>query len=718
MAASVSTGELSLDLWSEEAGTGITESDQPIVSTSLETAFPAGMVSIAAEKESWRKEVHRPATHTHKWWAQRLGSVFRGIIVSAIAQSENEAVKLYHSPINKPELVVFDPFAGSGTTLVEAAKLGCRVIGYDINPVATLVQRQAMAKWDIDALQTAYRQVEEKVRHQIDRLHVNRNGETVLYYFWVGTARCPRCSPGAPAVELFNQYVFARHAYPKKYPRSQATCPSCHAISVVDISRDSGFACHQCSWSGSFDGPVKGATMTCSSGHSTKIIEALGGQPPKMKMYAKLVLGADGAKRYEAVDKFDLDLYAEAESLLENEAENLALPLGRLDRGYNTRQAISWGYKEWRQFFNARQLHSLGLLGAAVRELPESAEREALIALFSGVLEFNNLFCSYKGEGTGAVRHMFSHHVLKPERTPLEAHPWGTPASSGSFSTLFGSRLVRALDYKRAPHDIVNGERKTGISRPLGHTLTDSYATFAEEPDAALIVCGSSDRTALPDASVDLVITDPPYFDNVHYSELADFFHAWLRQLSPYDSYPETPTTRASSEVQSADADEFGSAIEAVWREAARVMKDTGLLAFTFHQARQEGWEAVIKALKAAGLIVTAVQPVKGEMSVAAPKSSTANPSNLDSIVVCRKTHEGPRPTPDRVIAELRECQNAGVTVGWTDVHSVVRGAVLAAYTDPANKASLDELMEQAAEAVKHACAELKVVDGRIKDQP
>ena len=70
---------------------------------------------------------------------------------------------------------------------------------------------------------------------------------------------------------------------------------------------------------------------------------------------------------------------------------------------------------------------SVGLLGNAVRHLDPSPEREAMAALFSGTLEFNNMFCSFKGEGTGAVRHMFSHHILKPERTPLEAHPWGTP---------------------------------------------------------------------------------------------------------------------------------------------------------------------------------------------------------------------------------------------------------------------------------------------------
>jgi len=70
------------------------------------------------------------------------------------------------------------------------------------------------------------------------------------------------------------------------------------------------------------------------------------------------------------------------------------------------------------------------------------------------VLEFNNVFASYKGEGTGAVRHLFSHHILKPERTPIEANVWGTPKSSGSFLTLFKTRILRAIDYRQSPVEI------------------------------------------------------------------------------------------------------------------------------------------------------------------------------------------------------------------------------------------------------------------------
>jgi hypothetical protein len=74
---------------------------------------------------------------------------------------------------------------------------------------------------------------------------------------------------------------------------------------------------------------------------------------------------------------------------------------------------------------------------------PDEQTRDALHTLFSGVLEFINMFASYKGEGTGAVRHMFAHHILKPERIPIEANVWAprrVPARSHSLSQSVAAR--------------------------------------------------------------------------------------------------------------------------------------------------------------------------------------------------------------------------------------------------------------------------------------
>jgi putative DNA methylase len=685
--------------------------------TALETCFPAAVVNATAEAESWRKEVHRPATHTHKWWAQRLGTVFRGLLTSALVGSHDAAVDAFCSAFRAPGLVVYDPFAGSGTTVVEAIKLGCKAIGQDINPVATLVQRQAVAKWDPQRLHEMFRTVERAARPEIDALHQTADGDPVLYYFWVAQAPCRACPNDAPLVDLFSSYVFAKHAYPKKHPRAQAVCPACGAIQVVHAIDDHQLTCAECGQMNSLTGPVSGRSMWCRNGHSTNIMSSLGSCRPSYRMYAKLVLRPGRIKSYERITQFDLDLYEKSSKLLAERSTDLLLPQGELAEGYNTRQAMSWNFIRWEDFFNDRQLYSLGVLGTAVKNLPAGPEREALAALFSGTLEFNNLFCSFKGEGTGAVRHMFSHHILKPERAPLEAHPWGTPASSGSFSTLYKSRILRALEYKLAPHDIVGrdqGSRITGLSEPLSvPVFTDMQELLTHDGPAAMLVTGSSASANIPDEAVDIVLTDPPFFDNVHYSELADFFHAWLAPLSPYTNYPSNlSTTRSSDEVQHTDAEAFGTAIGAVWQECARVLKKDGLLAFTFHQSKIEGWLAVINALRSASFVITAIQPVKAEMSTASPKSKASDPSNLDAVVVCRLDRSLSPPTVDNAIRLLGECADSGVIVGFADIQSVVWGTILARSTWDID-ANLNDFTVEAVQAVEHACEVMGVASAR-----
>lgn len=677
--------------------------------SSLEGMFPAVMLSAVGTKESWRKEVHRPATSTHKWWAKRLGTVFRGILTSAVTPDGADPAESYGSPLDLAGMVVLDPFSGSGVTGVEALKLGARVVCFDINPVATLVERQALQPWDLAALQAAYRSVESACRAEIGRIHRTEDGRTVLYYFWVAKVHCPEC---AAEVRLFGSPVFSKNAYPKRVPRAQIVCPKCLAVkeSRYDFSTETCENGHHITQRGA----VTGQLATCPQGHTFKILRALDGKRPDYEMYAKLVANRDGSKNYEAITDWDRTLYAECEAMLGSLPESAVLPQGELSHGNNTAQAMKWNFRRWQDFFNARQLVSLSLIATAIRNLPgTSPEREALCALFSGTLEFNNLFTSFKGEGTGAVRHMFSHHILKPERTPLEAHPWGTPQSSGAFSTLFHTRLLRAHEYKTNPADLIASasgiQRVTGISRPVAARLTGSWESFAAtEGQAAYVATRNSANTDLPDGSVDLIVTDPPYMDNVHYAELADFFHAWLQVMDPYPGYSDKVTTRRSGEVQHADPVEFGKAIEAVWAECARVLKPGGLMAFTFHHARIAGWVQLIDSLRRAGFVVMGVQPVKGEMATSIVKSGAREPSNLDSVVVCRRSaDEAKNPnrsfeevlaTAQKALSELREAQ---IDVGTGDVRSVVRGSLLAylastgAVLDAAAVLTVDELATQ-----------------------
>ena len=614
--------------------------------TALEDpSFPFEQLSEIAELESWRKEVNRPIYHIHKWWAQRLGSVFRAILIGALSDSSTDLMTAFYAPTRLPGAVVFDPFMGSGTTLGEALKLGSRAVGRDINPVAHFAVSNALSCHSREEVMATFRAIEEDVAPRIRALYRARldgGGEAdVLYYFWVKVAACPACDR---SVDLFSSYIFTRHAYPKRSPAAQAVCPRCGELNAVRYDATSS-TCTACA--ADFDprtGPAKGTKATCPHCRTTFPIAKSfqrGDGPPGHRLYAKLALLPDGTKRYLRAVADDLARYAEATAALADRPD--AYPVAPISAGHNTDQVLNYGYRFWHEMFNDRQLLALSLLVERIRAIEDDGLRDLFACLFSGTLEFNNMFASYKGEGTGAVRHMFAHHILKPERTPLEANVWGTEKSSGAFSTLFRSRLLRALDYQAAPFEVrptrTNGKtvggKVFGLSAPLGRPVARGYDEFADG-EALYLSCGDSARTDLPDESVDLVVTDPPFFDNVHYSELADFFYVWQRHIQGQAHDRGSQTTRSGDEVQSRDPAVFSDRLGGVFAECRRVLRRNGLLAFSYHHSRPEGWSTVLEALTEAGFVITAAQPIKAEMSRAAPKSQARHPIDLDVILVCR----------------------------------------------------------------------------------
>jgi len=614
-------------------------------------AFPFEFLSALAERESWRKEVYRPVYHIHKWWAKRLGSVFRGILIGCLLPEDGDLTEEFYAPKAVPDTVVFDPFMGSGTTIGEAHKLGCTALGRDINPVACESVRVALGALDRKRLVGAFDELAATVGQRIGKLYRCRDEagswRDVLYFFWVKQIPCLGCGS---SVDLFSSRIFARNAYPNRKPEVHVCCPGCGDVFPARHS-DMQVKCGSCARVfNPHEGNASGTKAICAHcSHEFLIAQAVRRTqlPPSHRLYAKLLLFPEGVKRYLPATEEDCRAYRKCSAVLASELDcgKIRLPVATLSEGYNTRQAIGYNYRRWRDFFNDRQLLALGWLQEAIAAQPHEPSRDALLTLFSGVLEFCNLFASYKGEGTGAVRHMFSHHILKPERMPIEANVWGTPKSSGSFRNLFASRLIRALEYREHPFEVALGGRGKVFN---GHPSFSGQVERAWPvagpfvPRAIYLSCGSSDNTALPDRSVDLIVTDPPFFDNVHYSELADFFHAW-QKLYPRGFVTEAATTRNCREVQDADADLFADKLCRVFAECCRVLKPGGVLAFTYHHSRPEGWTSLARAIYDAGFSVVKAHPVKAEMSVATPKSQAKDPIQLDVILVCRKQEEDSR---------------------------------------------------------------------------
>jgi len=189
-----------------------------------------------------------------------------------------------------------------------------------------------------------------------------------------------------------------------------------------------------------------------------------------------------------------------------------------------------------------------------------------------------------------------------------------------------------------------------------------------------MILNGDSSRLPVPDASVDAVITDPPYFDFVHYSELSDFFFAWLSPVLK-SRYPWFSRADSSDkgEVQHKDPRVFARQLASVFSECCRVLKDDGVLAFTFHHSRPEGWAAIYEAVTSAGLAVVAAHPVHAELRAASPKAAAKDPISLDAILVCKKRAAASAPQFDqrtiinRSAALANKLQAAGMSISTAD---------------------------------------------------
>lgn len=674
-------------------------------------SFPVYEVSKLAEKESWRKEVNRPIYHIHKWWAQRLGSVFRALLLYLLSDSDADIWQEFYRKQDFKQYTILDPFMGSGTIVGETLKLGANSVGCDINPISTFMVNQALTHVPVPSLLKAYKKLEEDVSKEILAYYKTRDPDTgqdipVLYYFWVKIVT----TPSGEEIPLFSKYIFAQNAYPSKKPEVQIVCPKCWQVFEGKYS-DTCTICPHCQHEFNPQvGPANNVTVADRSGKKYKIKELVPkAELLKEKMYAMLAIDDEGNKKYLSVRQYDLDLYRKAQKELQS--VSLLLPSYEVRTGHNTDQARSYNYLNWRDFFTDRQLLCLGKLLNNIVQIEDHAIREQMLCLFSGTLEYNNTFCSYKGEGTGAVRPIFSNHILKPERTPLENSVWGYSKSSGCFSGLFKSRLLKAKEYLDRPFELkVDNEshacEKVIASRPLNPAICNSWESLHNSEHAAWLLNGDSSTLPVPDCSIDFVVTDPPYFDFIHYSELSDFFYAWLSPVlkDKYAFFSESTSGR-ENEVQQTDVSEFSRRLGKVFTECYRVLKPQGKLAFSFHHSRTEGWIAIATAIEEAGFYISECFPVYAELMSSTPKASAKEPISLDAMIICckeKKTH-GVSEAIDSAVNYVQEMKAQGRKLSKADIFVICASQCLGLWiTDKYSDSDKDKLLQEVYVHVLH----------------
>jgi len=133
-------------------------------------------VNQLSQDETGKRQYYRPVYSLHKWWARRPGALFRSIILLATRGNRDEksfalfertrdgslsAESEYFKAHRLEDVVILDPFMGGGTTLVEANRMGAKVIGCDLNPVSYWIVRETLKPIDLEKLDRYFRQIEE-----------------------------------------------------------------------------------------------------------------------------------------------------------------------------------------------------------------------------------------------------------------------------------------------------------------------------------------------------------------------------------------------------------------------------------------------------------------------------------------------------------------------------------------------------------------------------
>lgn len=620
----------------------------------IERQFDVSFVAKLALREKQIQQNYRPIIAVHKWFARRPGTLFRALLLSEFVEGPLRETFLQAHDLKG--IKIADPFMGGGTPLLEANRIGCDVIGYDINPMAYWIVRQEIEHLDLDAYREAatrlHAWLEKKIGHlyQTKCLECGQPDAPVKYFLWVKRHRCSNCEE---EFDLFPGFLLAEN---RRHPKNVIICSRCGELNEVSSVTVRG-KCNECQHPLTMEGLARRNRCACPHcGEINSYPQPLNG-PPKHRMFAieyhcHRCKPHHSGRFFKKPDSTDLQRYAEAaESLRKMRATYV--PDDEIRPGDETDRLHRWGYRRYSEMFNERQLLGLELMCRIISKETNERVKNALATNLSDLLRYQNMLCRYD---TYALKSLdiFSVHGFPVGLVQCESNLLGimngndrVNVGSGGWSNIVG-KFFKAKEYCERPFEVIyEGGKKCQVSI-VGEWIGDQRNGSRRRQ--VLLQCGSATELKLPSKSVDAVFTDPPYFANVQYAELMDFCYVWLRRLvgskeKAFQKY----TTRSGDELtgnvtMDRGLSRFAEGLSSVFSRMAQAMKPGAPLAFTYHHNTIEAYYPLAVAILDAGLVCSASFPCPCEMSASIHISGTGS-SIIDTVFVCRSTGTVPRRT-------------------------------------------------------------------------
>ena len=551
--------------------------------------------------------------------------------------------------------IVLDMFSGRGLIPLEAGRAGAKAIGTDLSPVAVLAGRlltdYPARDWraepplpfpiDVDndsrLLQNdGVDRLSEDVRAYLSEIgrrsaasleaYFPRNEANVFPwgYVWAITIPCDECKRRFPLVGS----LVLRYPYVKTNDAGQSLHFEVEAADAWSVSVIDGPPLQQPTYSSSLrpDGSKKkGKTarcLFCGHGHALEAVKAKGeGGEYKDALLVVSEIDISGKRWFRLPSMRELEGVSKLPITMDCGWPYAAIPDELIPPGnVHTVMASGYGYRTFGEMMCPRQATTFVLTIAAIREVNcdllgagISHDYVRALAGYAAAVLCRKLKYSTRGAGLQwfgepggsknnnlAVKHIFTNESkLNFQFDWFETGPGDGP---GSWTSMAAS-TVQSI--------------KKLLKEKMG------------EP--ARMIRSSACALPLRDQSVDVVITDPPYYDMIEYADASDMFYVWLKRLL-FDMEPDLfgPSEQANDGLQDKnqeiivrrvhepnrvkhDTAFYESMLAKSFEEARRVLKPDGHLVVMFGHSDPDAWRRLLGALQTAGFVVTSAWPSRTE---------------------------------------------------------------------------------------------------------
>ena len=649
------------------------------VSEKDERLIDTGMLHYESSVAGYNERYHRGETsHTiHVWWARRPHSAMRSLVFSSLCKDKsdvatatmaklamscddsivNEASEMLRSQYEATPRVL-DMFGGGGTIPFEAKRLGLDSYSIDSNQLSVFIQRCNMLYADNIDLKLAEKII-EKIGTEIlsnliartDWLYPLRKetNENVFGYVWTYRITCPHC--GYRSILSKRPWLSKKKNRRVGFVLEISEIDGTETLRVKDLSDgEEPFSSHWERYTGVLHCPeckklIEKVNVLDCEGVMTALIKNREGA-------GKDFVGVDGKNAIPSAEEIRI---AEEQML---KKLDISLPTSELPVWSGIVNPALYGITIHADFLNKRQrLVLLYLIDELATHYAEIAKKDSDMAKFV----------------IGALSSLIDQVVDWNSRLSM----W-IPQNEQVGRGFCGPGIAMLFDYAETDQTL-NGPANLWDKLKR---ICKGVKSFENCKGSITIKHAHAQQLPFDSDFFDAIVTDPPYYDNIYYSILADFFYAWkkplLQKIEPEllstditdCHYELVASSRRVEEGQSAH-EEYCKQLNMAFSEAARVLKKDGVFSFVYSHSSVNGWESVIRAYRQSEFMVSSVQPLSIERK-GRPRAVLSQAVNTCVAIVARKSHDVKQPvTMDEVLRKTQEYIDSFgrqliETSGWT----------------------------------------------------